>query len=951
MREVSVTARRIRLQTTVAGALSLALCTAACVPPPARVVAPVARPAREIAAVSSPGRRTTREMIQSSGLRQLHEVDPNATLAGIVSVVRGGSGADPAGAEGLAHMVEHLTYRAVDGAAASLTRWDRLTQLATAEMNGHTTPDCVFFYEFAAPHQLRGLLALAAARLGDPLAGVDERAFDLERQIIGSEHLVRADPRAGQWAVNALFPQVFPTQHPYARPTGGTVESRRNYTRADARAYTARTFRPQRMTVLVTAPPGAISLARIAALLPASLTSSTTPTPPDAPVSAPAAASAPPAPPAASPPPIAVERKSSPLSVPELWLAWTLPGGFGDLGPTEEVLGHWVESDIRSDQFAKEEPQIRHAGAWVQAGESASVLFVRAIVADTADVPHLAQTLAARVSSLWAREPEARPSFAGLRRAFETERILDEPGLPERAMKLALATALGGHPPPAAASPSSAEAVKSAAVAEFAYRNLTRERAHATFFATASPASGGEETRAATAAAREAAVAASATELIPGAAAWSPSQLGELLPHPPAITVAKLPTGLTVVTARRPGAAGVAWLGFRGGYSDADPPLLVELAVRARPEAWRAAALHILPARGATRDLSFDAVEFLPAQLPEALTVLFAKATATVTDWPAREDLQRRLASVASAEDPVEKKAERAFWRALFGDHRYARVVDTGELDRVARSDVDAWLGRVHNLREAALIVVGDVDAAEVQREAKVLSQQFKTPAWVAGLPTPPAALVRAAGSERVLPVLTPRAGGLVDIRLGCLLPPMAAGDRGRYELLAQAVESRLNTSLRIDQGDGYGVNVRYERLRDGTTYLLAATFVADPTLGRTLAALRSQWQRWGRDGFDAGEINVARWRYAASLSADYASANTFAFQLLHAWGVEPALLEPRNLRPDVAAENPARVGELFATCRANTVLGLTGNEPVIRRALEAGWPGLLTPAARHAGN
>lgn len=885
-------------------------------------------------------------MILPSGLRLLLEEDPNATLAGVVSVVRGGSGADPAGGEGLAHMVEHLTYRAVDGASGArpaLTRWDRLIQLATAEMNGHTTPDCLFFYEFAAPHQLRGLLALAAARLGDPLAGVDERAFDLERQIIGSEHLVRADPRAGQWAVNALFPRLFPAQHPYARPTGGTEESRRHFSFAEARAYTSRTFRAPRMTVLVSAPPGAISLAGIAGILPASLTSGATPASPEVPAPSAPAAPQPPAP-AAKTTPVAAERRPSPLSVPEIWLAWTLPGGFGDLGPTEEVLGQWVDSDVRGDQFAKEEPQIRHASAWVQAGESASVLFVRAIVVDAADVPHVTQALAARVSSLWAREPEARPSFAGLRRAFETERILDEPGLPERAVKLALATALGGHAPPAFDSPSSGEAVKSAAVAEFAYRHLTAERSHATFFAPASPASGGDEARAATATARSAAPASPVADLIPGAAAWNPGQLGELLPPPPPIAVAKLPSGLTVVTARRPGAAGVAWLGFRGGYSDADPPLLVELAVRARPEAWRAAAMHILPARGATRDLSFDAVEFLPAQLPEALTVLFAKATATVTDWPARDELQRRLASVSSSEDPVAKKAERSFWRALFGDHRYARVVDTGELDRVARSDVDAWLGRVHNLRDAALVVVGDIDAAEVQREAAVLSQRFKTPAWVANLPTPPAATVRAAGSERVLPVITARAGGLADIRLGCLLPPMAAGDRGRYELLAHAVESRLNTALRIDDGDGYGVNVRYERLRDGTTYLLASTFVADPTLSRALAALRNQWQRWGHDGFDAGELNVARWRYAASLSSAYASANTYAFQVLHAWAVEPALLEPRNLRADVAGQDAARVGELFATCRANAVLGLTGNESILRRALEAGWPGL--PAA-----
>ena len=303
----------------------------------------------------------------------LLEEDPNATLAGVVSVVRGGSGADPAGGEGLAHMVEHLTYRAVDGAtgaAPALTRWDRLIQLATAEMNGHTTPDCVFFYEFAAPHQLRGLLALAAARLGDPLAGVDERAFDLERQIIGSEHLVRADPRAGQWAVNALFPQVFPAQHPYARPTGGTEESRRHFTFADARAYAARTFRPQRMTVLVSRRRARSRSRGSRRCCRRRLTSERDA---DAARRAGCDASAPapatPAPPAATAAtPIAVERKPSPLSVPELWLAWTLPGGFGDLGPTEEVLGHWVDSDVRSDQFAKEEPQIRHAGAWVQAG-------------------------------------------------------------------------------------------------------------------------------------------------------------------------------------------------------------------------------------------------------------------------------------------------------------------------------------------------------------------------------------------------------------------------------------------------------------------------------------------------------------------------------------------------------------------------------------------------------
>src|SRR6185369_13468117 len=263
------------------------------------------------------------------------------------------------------------------------------------------------------------------------------------------------------------------------------------------------------------------------------------------------------------------------------------------------------------------------------------------------------------------------------------------------------------------------------------------------------------------------------------------------------------------------------------------------------------------------------------------------------------------------------------------------------DLDRLTRSDVDAWLGRVHHVRGAALVVVGDVSPAEVEKAAAVLSQQVKSPAWVAELPTPPPPELRAPGGERMLSVVTARPGTLADIRVGCLLPPMGAADRGHYELLQHAMEARLNSSLRIEQGDGYGVDVDYQRLRDGTTYLTASTFVDDQALPRALAALRAQWQRWTRDGFDAGEISVARWRYAGSLSSIYASPNALAARLLGEWSAEPAALGAETLRPELTGLRAGRVAELFATCKANAVLGLTGNEAQIRRALETAWPGL----------
>ena len=48
------------------------------------------------------------------GLRVLVEEGPFAKTAGVLTIIRGGSGDDPEGAEGLSHLVEHLTYRAID---------------------------------------------------------------------------------------------------------------------------------------------------------------------------------------------------------------------------------------------------------------------------------------------------------------------------------------------------------------------------------------------------------------------------------------------------------------------------------------------------------------------------------------------------------------------------------------------------------------------------------------------------------------------------------------------------------------------------------------------------------------------------------------------------------------------------------------------------------------------
>lgn len=218
-----------------------------------------------------------------SGLVVVLEQDFYAKTAGVVSVIRGGASADPPGAEGLAHLVEHLTFRAVDAVpekplplsasalAPRVSRRERLIHHAATVVNGLTSPDAMTFYEFAPPTRLPWLIELEAARLIDPLAGIDQAILAIERRTIASEHELRDDPRSGQWASRQLFPLLFPSGHPYARAVDGTSKSRSLLTLAQAHAYVSENFRPERMTLLVTAPSATITLKEVIDRLPKAL--------------------------------------------------------------------------------------------------------------------------------------------------------------------------------------------------------------------------------------------------------------------------------------------------------------------------------------------------------------------------------------------------------------------------------------------------------------------------------------------------------------------------------------------------------------------------------------------------------------------------------------------------------------------------------------------------------
>jgi zinc protease len=182
-----------------------------------------------------------------SGLRVVVEEDHSAPVVGVVNVVGVGSTADPPGKEGLAHLVEHLTFRASPAAGRSFG--SLLDQAGAANRNAETNFDATTYWEFGQKDSLLDLLTLEGLRIVDPLVHLDEATFATERAVVENELRYRAETNVAGSVWAKIQQTIFPADHPYARPA--THQTLAGLTLADARAFTALHYRPANMTVLV----------------------------------------------------------------------------------------------------------------------------------------------------------------------------------------------------------------------------------------------------------------------------------------------------------------------------------------------------------------------------------------------------------------------------------------------------------------------------------------------------------------------------------------------------------------------------------------------------------------------------------------------------------------------------------------------------------------------------
>lgn len=264
---------------------------------------------------------------------------------------------------------------------------------------------------------------------------------------------------------------------------------------------------------------------------------------------------------------------------------------------------------------------------------------------------------------------------------------------------------------------------------------------------------------------------------------------------------------------------------------------------------------------GAARDMAWVNLRSLvDADLLEPALALMASVIAE-PDFRSADfsrERERMLVALQYAQQKPGKIAERAFYRALYGDHPYASPPDgTPEsVKALTRRQVQDFHRRYYVARNAVVAIVGDLDRAGAEAIARRVTAGL--PAGEPAPPLPEVPPLTLAREERIAHPSTQ-----THILMG--QPGVARGEDdyfalyvGNYVLGGGGLVSRISEEIREKRGLAYSAYSYFLPMaRRGPFQLGLQT--RNETAGEALDVLRQTLRRFVEDGPTERELVAAR--------------------------------------------------------------------------------------------
>lgn len=883
-----------------------------------------------------------RELKLANGLRVIVEEDHATPLVGVFTVVGVGSAGDPDGKAGLAHLLEHLAFRARPGGKD--TAWNQLEGAGVGFLNASTSFDETVYMNVGTKDLLPRLLNIELGRMIDPLSGVDQGVLDVEREVVRNELRQRGENAIGP-AFNFIQEAVFPSGHPYSRPVGGSHESLSAIQLDDVKKFALQHYRPDNMTMLII---GDVDLEHIEETIKQALPSPVffpRPVKTATPSRLAATGAEPPAPPET----LLVTRNAT-VSTPELYVVWSLPRGF-DAGDAVllEFLSALADAELSE---ATGDPDVVGVSAFPIAGAQASMLVVQAKLKRGDDPRRSLERVLDQVVKLWSgtmgRELAMSDAAITIEREYVFSRqrnfaavqlTVDAENIMSRGTARASAAHFTGDPLMYGRQLKALAQVSPGQVSSFAEKYLARARARAVLVMPFTGTEAGKANGPTGLAPTEA--LAMTTELSAervrelGRAHMAQAKLETVVKAKREHIETVLPNGLKVVIHKRNYALPIAaaQLTFTRGTGDGEPkgaPALGRYV--ASPKASAYGGAYGIAWRSAMQlDRSRILATGSAGNVPNMLAHLSERVTSMNVDTGVLSFYRAEAASTLEASDqlPV-AQASRAVTASLFRGHPWGSVATARDAKDLSAGEIEDWYERAWSPDNAVLVVTGDLDAEKTLAEV----EQWLGPWKKVNKPFAPAPPVTYRQGPVEL-ISTPQAGSTqAQVRLACLADASTHSKALANELLASVIGTALFEKIRGELGASYGFGGGAELLVGGAGRIEWGGSIENARLPQAMAVLGKVMKNFEGETLTDRALERARWSVARSATMGQATspltAEVFTERVLA--GHKTAELDAA-LFDSLAAIGKAEVVDAWKRCHGHMALSLVGDEARIGEA------------------
>ena len=187
-----------------------------------------------------------RESVLTNGLKVLLVEVPKAPVVTIQVWYKVGSRNEVMGRAGLSHMLEHMMFKGT--AKYPKGTFSRIIRKNGGNDNAFTSQDFTAYFENLAGDRVELALELEADRMQGLI--LDEKEFQLEREVVKEERRLRSEDDPQSFLVESLFAQAF-LIHPYHWPIIGWFPDLNAMTLEDLQRHYDLYYSPNNATLVI----------------------------------------------------------------------------------------------------------------------------------------------------------------------------------------------------------------------------------------------------------------------------------------------------------------------------------------------------------------------------------------------------------------------------------------------------------------------------------------------------------------------------------------------------------------------------------------------------------------------------------------------------------------------------------------------------------------------------